>query len=111
MPPQGTIVRAVRREIVGRDAELAQALTAVFNRTAEGREGPQPGLRHLHIGGQGTNNLVFVAATGLVLGVVDGHMDGAMSQTVRNQVARVCGRDRADTLTVDVTGSDVTEVP
>ena len=92
-PPEfteGLVHRDAVRQIVGRDAKMAQALRMVFKNTADGRSAPgTSNVNHIHVGGIGTKNLLFDSRTRTVLGVIDAHMDRGMRDSITN-LARDC---------------------
>lgn len=95
-------------EVRGTDAKMAQALRMIFDRTADGRSAPgTTNVNHIHVGGNGQQNILFDVTTRVVLGVVDGHMDGQMSQKIRNEAARVMQRRNGRTVMVQVNGNVV----
>jgi hypothetical protein len=95
-------------EISGSDPDMAQAVRMVFERTAGGRSAPgTTHVNHIHVGGHGTLNLLFDTTTYTVLGIVNGHMDGAMSPAVQNQAQRVTARLGGNTVQMNIQGNTV----
>lgn len=77
------------------DANMAQSLRMIFGNTATGRTAPGiGGVNYIHVGGNAQENIVFdiTGADYVVLGVVDGHMDGTMSPSVKIMATKVAGR-------------------
>ncbi len=108
MPVEGLVVTAARSEVEGNDPAMAQAVRMVFAGTATGRSAPgTTGINHIHVGGNAQLNLLFDTASGVVLGVVNGHMDKGMSPSVRSQADKVMSRRGGQTVTLRVHGSRV----
>ena len=96
-----------RNELIGTDAKLAQALKMVA-RGEKGRSGPKVDgakqFKHIHIGGGGTDNLLFQANSdgGVVLGRIDFHMQNALNKAEKKRIKDVAGRSGTTvTLTID----------
>ncbi len=86
---QGLAHPAAAGEIEGNDAAMAATVTMIFNRTASGRTSPgTSGINHLHVGGNANQNVLFDAATYVIYGVVNAHMEGALG----NEQFRVMSR-------------------
>ncbi|TKD09804.1 hypothetical protein [Polyangium fumosum] len=99
-----TVCREAVAELLGEDKDIANALRQIAN----GQEGRSfsDNTGHLRVGGYGTWNILFERGNPqVVLGLVDGHMDKEMSQKVRNQVGDVKGRDKEDTVELEVVGN------
>lgn len=109
-PVTGKVVRSALPEVLGRDKNLASALTMVINGTASGRTSPNnPNVNHIHIGGVGAHNLFFDTTDQTILGVtLCGHIDKknpAGVSAANNVAARV--NDIKVSITVDPNG-DIT---
>ena len=96
-----------RNELIGTDAKLAQAMKMVA-RGEKGRSGPKVDgakqFKHIHIGGGGTDNLLFQANSdgGVVLGRIDFHMQNALNKAEKKRIKDVAGRSGTTvTLTID----------
>ena len=86
---QGQAHPAAVSEIEGTDAAMAQAVRMVFNHTASGRTSPgTTGVNHIHVGGNAGVNLLFDAVSFVVYGVVNAHMEGALSNAQNQVISR-----------------------
>ena len=103
----GTVAVSGATEIRGTDRLMAQAVRMAIGANV-GRSAPgTSGINHIHVGGNAHKNLLFVAETGKLLGVVDFHMDGDMTGGQRNQVEKVGKRISEATSPVTVRGDTV----
>lgn len=72
---------------------VIDACRMIFNGTAAGRSAPgTTGVNHIHVGGDGSYNILFTVEDRVVLGFVNGHMDRGSSKTIKNEEARVMSR-------------------
>ena len=82
----------------------------IFGQTAEGRTAPGvTGINHIHVGGSGSLNILFVVSNYTILGLVDGHLDKAMSPTTKQQNARVCNRVGGNTVEMRLQGDKISK--
>ncbi|MFL4470922.1 hypothetical protein ACERZ8_13920 [Tateyamaria armeniaca] len=100
---------AARKELVGTDAKLAQALVQIAT-GVPGRTGPKdkdvPKFNHIHIGGNAKNNVLFQPNTRVVLGIIDFHIEKSNNKQQKEAVKKVAERSGAKT-TLKVEGSKV----
>ncbi|NHQ86251.1 hypothetical protein HA050_08995 [Iodobacter sp. HSC-16F04] len=104
----GLVHQQAAAEIEGNDAQMAQAVRMVFNKTADGRSAPgTSGINHIHVGGNAQLNLLFDLASATILGVVNGHMDGQMKPAIRTESAKVASRKGGPAIQMKVSGNTV----
>ncbi|WP_293935615.1 hypothetical protein [Iodobacter sp.] len=106
----GQVHQQAVAEIEGSDAQMAQAVRMVFNKTADGRSAPgTSGINHIHVGGNAQLNLLFDLASATILGVVNGHMDGQMKPAIRTESIKVASRKGGATVQMKVSGNAVSQ--
>lgn len=108
---EGFVHIAAAPEIEGNDPAMSQAVKMVFNQTAKGRTSPGTlGVNHIHVGGNAQRNILFDVNTSTILGVVNGHMEKAMSPKVRAEESRVMLRKGSPTVRMRVIGNMISRI-